>query len=176
MKSCVENYSNLKRRRGVADKARFSEKAESLVRSGLSASLSERVAAVSDLTTAMETARVRKARDESVRDSIVRYLSIGNASGLLPAIYRIESQRVSDQWEQLAVSILRGRYLGLMRTLVQTTEMERDLKLGVDRASFRLSRGPMEGVRKVVDGIVGEGATVGALLVAEERIRAMVLK
>jgi len=176
MTNCLENLTNLKRRRGLADKARFSEKSDFLVRSGLSRSLSERVAAVSDLTTAMETSRIRSERDESVRDSIVRYLSIGNASGLLPAIYRIESQRVSGQWEQLAVSILRSRYLGLMRTLVESTEMERDLKLGVDRASFRLSRGPMEGVRKVVDGIVGEGATVGALLVAEERIRAMVLK
>ena len=176
MVSCLESYSNLRRRRGLADKSRFSEKSESLVRSGLSQALSDRVATVSDLTTAMETSRIRTERNESVRDAIVRYLSIGNASGLLPAIYRIESQRVSDQWEQLAVSILRSRYLGLMRTLVESTEMERDLKLGVDRASFRLSRGPMEEVRKVVDGIVGEGATVGALLVAEERIRAMVLK
>ena len=172
----VPVLKGLGRRRGVADKARFAEYSERLQSKGLSKSVSDRVAAVADLTTVLEIAKVQSSNDESPRDATVRYLAIGNASGLLPAVYRIESQRVSGQWEQLAMEILRGRYLGLLRYLVDNTPIERDLKLGVDRASFRLGRGPLESVKSVVDGIAGEGASVGALLVAEQRVRAAVLK
>jgi NAD-specific glutamate dehydrogenase len=143
---------------------------------GLTTTLSSRVANLVDLTIAREIAMIRVEMGDSVRDAIVRYLAIGNASGLLPAIHRIERRRGAGQWDQLAIGILRSRYVSLLRELVLRTPMDSELKLGVDRAIFRLGRGPLSSISKTVDTIVGEGASVGALLVAEERIRAAVLR
>ena len=108
-----------------------------------------------------EIATLRVEMGDSVRDAIVRYLAIGNASGLLPAVHRIERRRGVGQWDQLAIGILRSRYISLLRELVRRTPLESELKLGVDRASFRLSRGSLSSIGKTVELIVGEGASVG---------------
>ena len=172
----LEVLSNLSRRRGRADRTRIEDISNNMQQKGLSSSLSQRVANLVDLTIAREIAMIRVEMGDSVRDAIVRYLAIGNASGLLPAIHRIERRRGAGQWDQLAIGILRSRYVSLLRELVLRTPMDSELKLGVDRAIFRLGRGPLASIGKTVDAIVGEGASVGALLVAEERIRAAVLR
>ena len=172
----LEVLSNLGRRRGRVDRDRIEDVATGLTQKGLSRSLSDRVTSLVDLTIAREIAKLRVEMGDSVRDAIVRYLAIGNASGLLPAVHRIERRRGAGQWDQLAIGILRSRYISLLRELVRRTPLESELKLGVDRASFRLSRGSLSSIGKTVEMIVGEGASVGALLVAEERIRAAVLR
>jgi hypothetical protein len=172
----LEVLAKLPRRRGRVDRARLEAVAHTLSRKGLSPTLSNRVANWVDLTIAREIAVLRVEMGDTVRDAIVRYLAIGNASGLLPAVHRIERRRVAGQWDQLAVGILRSRYISLLRELVRRTPLDSELKLGVDRASFRLSRGALSSIGKTVDLIVGESASVGALLVAEERIRAAVLR
>jgi glutamate dehydrogenase len=172
----LEVLSNLARRRGRVDRARLEGVSNSMSQKGLSRALSDRVANMVDLTIAREIAMLRVEMGDSVRDAIVRYLAIGNASGLLPAVHRIERRRGAGQWDQLAIGILRGRYISLLRELVRRTPLDAELKLGVDRASFRLGRGALSSIGKTVDLIVGEGASVGALLVAEERIRAAVLR
>ena len=172
----LEVLSNLPRRRGRADRTRIEDISNSMSQKGLSATLSSRVANLVDLTIAREIAMIRVEMGDSVRDAIVRYLAIGNASGLLPAIHRIERRRGVGQWDQLAIGILRSRYVSLLRELVLRTPLDSELKLGVDRAIFRLGRGALSSIGKTVDLIVGEGASVGALLVAEERIRAAVLR
>ena len=63
-----------------------------------------------------------------------------------------------------------------MRELVTRTPLERELKLGVDRASFRLGRGALKDVGNMVDHVLGDAPDVGALLVAEERLRAAILR
>ena len=55
------------------------------------------------------------------------------------------------------------------------TELTSELRLGVDRVSHKLSWGALRELGIMVDGIVGNAPGVGALLVAEERLRAAVL-
>ena len=172
----LEVQAKLGRCRGRVDRDRLEALSNSMSQKGLSPALSNRVAGWVDLTISREIAMLRVEMGDSVRDAIVRYLAIGNASGLLPAVHRIERRRAAGQWDQLAVGILRSRYISLLRELVRRTPLDSELKLGVDRASFRLSRGALSSIGKTVDLIVGESASVGALLVAEERIRAAVLR
>jgi NAD-specific glutamate dehydrogenase len=172
----LEVLAKLPRRRGRVDRSRLEAVSNSMSQKGLSPNLSNRVANWADLTIAREIAMLRVEMGDTVRDAIVRYLAIGNASGLLPAVHRIERRRAAGQWDQLAVGILRSRYISLLRELVRRTPLDSELKLGVDRASFRLGRGALSSIGKTVELIVGESASVGALLVAEERIRAAVLR
>jgi len=164
------------RHRGRTGRARLKELSSGLGVTGFGEALSDKVAALSDLTVASEIAGLRRASKDSLRDAIVRYLAIGKASGLLPAIRLLETRRGSGPWDEVARGILRTRYFLLLRELVSRTPVERELKLGVDRASFRLGRGVLKDVGQMVDHVLGDAPDVGALLVAEERLRAAILR
>ena len=143
---------------------------------GMGDTVAERIAALTDLTVASEIARVQEANNDSLRDAIVRYLAIGNASRLLPAIRTMETRRGSGPWDEVAGGILRARYFSLLREVVLRTSLGAELKLGVDRASFRLGRGALKDVGRMVDHVLGAAPDVGALLVAEERLRAAIIR
>jgi len=110
-----------------------------------------------------------------IRDAIVRYLGVGRGSRLLPAIWAIEDRVSVEESDQVAAGILRTRYFALLRRLVGATSLASELRLGGDRVSHKLYYGPLGGIAAMVDAIVGHSPSVGALLVAEERLRAAVL-
>jgi glutamate dehydrogenase len=172
----AEVLGRLGRHRGRSDRARIAAISEGLVAKGMASGIADKVAGLGELSIASEIAAIRPMHEDSLRDSVVRYLAIGNASRLLGAIRMLEVRRASGHWDQVATGILRTRFFGLLRALVERTPLEGGLKLGVDRASFRLGRGALKGVGEMVDHIVGESPDVGALLVAEERLRGAVLR
>ncbi len=142
---------------------------------GVSERLAQKAVACGDLTLAREIALVRRRTGESVRDGVVRYLGVGRGSRLLQAIWAIEDRVSLDEWDQVAAGILRSRYFSLLQGLVERTPLTSELRLGVDRVSHKLYWGPLKELADMVEGIVGNAPGVGALLVAEERLRAAVM-
>ena len=171
----LEVLGKLGRFRTGEHKDRFSAGVRKLRSLGVPERLAQKATACTDLTLAREITLVQRHFGGSVRDSIVRYLGVGRGSRLLPAIWAIEDRVSLDEWDQVAAGILRTRYFSLLRELVQRTELTSELRLGVDRVSHKLSWGALRELGIMVDGIVGNAPGVGALLVAEERLRAAVL-
>jgi glutamate dehydrogenase len=165
----------LGRHRTGEHKDRYNSRVNRLRSLGVAERLAQKTVACGDLTLAREIALVRRRTGDTVRDAIVRYLGVGRGSRLLPAIWAIEDRISADEWDQVAAGILRTRYFSLLQDLVQRTPLNPELRLGVDRVSHKLYWGPLNGVAKMVDDIVGSAPGVGALLVAEERLRAAVL-
>ena len=115
--------------------------------------------------------------DASLRDVTVRYLAVGTASRLLHAIRIVEDRQGAGTWDATALGILRTRYYGLLRSLAARTELSPEQqRLGAERVAFYLSRDGMKNIADLVDNILGSAPSVGALLVAEERLRAAIIK
>ncbi len=171
----AEVVTKLGRYRTGEHKDRYDEGVAKLRGLGVSERLAQKVTAAGDLTLAREIALVRRRTGESVRDAVVRYLGVGRGSRLLPAIWAIEDRVSQDEWDQVAAGILRSRYFSLLQSLVEATVLTSELRLGVDRVSHKLYWGPLKELADMVDGIVGSAPGVGALLVAEERLRAAVM-
>ncbi len=171
-----EVLAKLGRYRTGEHKDRFSAGVRKLRSLGVSERLAGKVTACWDLTLAREIALVRRRTGEPVRDAVVRYLGVGRGSRLLPAIWAIEDRVSQDEWDQVAAGILRSRYFSLLQGLVESTPLTSELRLGVDRVSHKLYWGPLKELADMVEGIVGNAPGVGALLVAEERLRAAVMR
>jgi glutamate dehydrogenase len=167
--------SKLGRYRTGEHKDRFDANVAKLRSLGVSEKLAQKVTAAGDLTLAREIALVRRRTGDSVRDAVVRYLGVGRGSRLLPAIWAIEDRVSQDEWDQVAAGILRSRYFSLLQSLVESTPLTSQLRLGVDGVSHKLYWGPLKELADMLEGIVGNSPGVGALLVAEERLRAAVM-
>jgi glutamate dehydrogenase len=154
---------------GTAHSTRLEARVDALLRSDVPAAIATKLAGLSKLTTAREVVRTAGGRD--LTDAAVRYLAVGEASRLLPAIRALEARRAESGWDPIAIGILRGRYIRLLRELAIAVEVDEELSLGVDRVATRLALRRLAGLREMVDHILGDQPGIPALLVAEERVR-----
>jgi glutamate dehydrogenase len=161
----------VKRHRGRDEVARCNEEVKILVNKGLPKAAAEKVVSLGDLTLATEIVQLR-GEDESERDAAVRYLAVGQASGILQAVRALESKSSAGRWDTVAVGLLRGRYLDLLAELAGTVQVDGMMKLKTDRLAHKLVWGELSAVRAVADGMLRGKPDVGAYLVAEERLRA----
>ena len=159
--------------RGTAHEGRIEARTEAFSGTSLSLALRRRIAMLGELAVAREVALTHK-DGWSLDDSIVRYLSLGEASRLLPAIRALETRKARGGWDPVAIGILRNRYLLLLRELQDAVDVRREVRLGIDRVATRLGRGELKPLRGLMSHLLGERPDVSALLVAEERVRAWI--
>ncbi len=157
--------------RGTAHEARIDARADAFNGTAIPEDLRRRIALLGELSVAREVARGFDGSME-LDDALVSHLALGEASRLLPAIRALESRKASGGWDPVAIGILRNRYVALLRQLQQTVDVQREVKLGVDRVAARLGRGELAPLRDLMTHLLGERPDVSALLVAEERVRA----
>ena len=119
---------------------------------------------------AREVARAWK-EGTQVSSEVTRYMAIGEASRILPAIRSMEALLATAGWDSVAMGILRTRYILLMRNLLDAVDVGGEVRLGLDRVATGLSRGALKELREEVDHIIGDQPQVSNLLVAEERVR-----
>ena len=134
------------------------------------ASIAARVVALDELVTAREIALLGGQNKDPNYD-IVRYLAVGNASRILPALRALATRRTQGRWDVLALGILRNRFLGLLRQLASGISLGSQTQIGVDRVAVKLRVGALGGLQAEMDQVLGDQPDVSTLLVAEERIR-----
>jgi glutamate dehydrogenase len=168
----------LPRLRGTAHSERLQQRTHEMLALGLPAELAGRVAALGELAVAREISLLRG--DAGGGGAIVRYLALGEASRLLPALRALEVRPTRDRWDPVATGILRHRYLGLMRQLFAVVPLREDVeRLGIDRLAQRLARqgtGELAGLQELMDRVLGSEPDLATLLVAEERVRAWIAR
>ncbi len=167
--------SLIRRNRGRDESSRCTGAVKALEGQGLPKSMAEKVVSGGDLTLATEIVGLRRP-DESERDAVVRYLAVGQATGLLQAVRALETKSSAGRWDTVAVGLLRGRYLDLLGELVQGVDVTGLMKLKTDRLAHKVAWGELSAVRGVADSMLRGKPDVGAYLVAEERLRAAVLR
>ena len=164
--------------RGTAHNERLQQRTTELMALGLPAELAGRLSALGELAVAREITRLRG--DPPGAGAIVRYIAMGEASRLLPAVRALETRRTQDRWDPVAMGILRQRYLGLMRQLFAVVPLAEDVeRLGIDRLAQRLARqgtGELAGLQELMDRVLGADPDLATLLVAEERVRAWIAR
>jgi hypothetical protein len=95
---------------------------------------------------------------------------------VLRVVRAIEDRRTVGTWDPIAMGILRSRYSALLRRLLDSATLDAKLSLDVDGLARRLRAGELAAISGAVEEILAGGADVGAFLVAEERLRAVVLR
>ncbi len=166
--------------RGTVHSDRIQGRRNAYMTAGVSKEVASRLAALGELTVAREVSRLHVDNDgERMGSSIVRYLAIGEASRLLPAVRALELRRTRERWDPVAMAILRNRYLALMRKLVAVVPVGPEVRLGVDRLARRLARegtGVLAPLQDEMDRILGDEPDLPTLLVAEERVHAWIAR
>jgi glutamate dehydrogenase len=158
---------------GTALESRLESRMDELSGTPVSADVRRQIALLGELAAAREIARAW-IDGESIDDAIVRYLSLGEASRLLPAVRALESRKARGGWDPVAIGILRNRYILLIRQLQDAVDVRREVRLGVDRVATRLGRGVLKPLRVLMSHLLKDQPDVSALLVAEERVRAWI--
>ena len=156
---------------GTLHQERLRERAEALPE--IPQDLARRIAALGELTTASELIRLPE-DGLSLEEQVVRYLAIGEASRLLPTIRALETRKASGGWDPVAISIIRNRFILQMRSLVSAFHLGQEARLGVDRVTLRLSRNHLASLSHEMEVFLSDVSDIAALLVAEERLRAII--
>ena len=167
----AEALKALSRCRGTVHEARIRARAETYESRLISRNAAKPLSLLGELTVAREIAKGHP-EGERLASSVIRYLSVGEASRLLPAIRALETRQAQGGWDPVAIGILRNRYIRLLRELVDAVDIGPEVRLGVDRVTTRLGREDLKDLQQLMDHILGEQPTIAALLVAEERVRA----
>jgi glutamate dehydrogenase len=141
--------------------------------SEIPAELARRIAILGELTLASEVIGLPE-EGLDLSGQLVRYLSIGEASRLLPTIRALEVRKASGGWDPVAIAIIRNRYLHQMRALVRSFTLGPEARLGVDRVTLRLTRNRLADLSARMDEILTDASDISALLVAEERLRGLI--
>ncbi len=155
---------------GTAHEGRFEARVDEFNGTPIPGGVRKRIALLGELATAREVA-LSWSSDETVDDALVRYLALGEASRLLPAVRALEVRKASGGWDPVAIGILRNRYILLLRQLQSAVDVRREVRLGVDRVATRLGRGELKPLRELMSHLLSQTPDVSALLVAEERVR-----
>ena len=124
------------------------------------------------LPIAREIALMLEEQPDSNRNGIVRYLSVGEASGLLPLLRALSERPSATRWDSIAFGILRNRLLQRLRRLALETEIGSEMRLGVDRLSSKLSRGALQVLSEELEGLASH-PDLANVIVANERVRAL---
>jgi glutamate dehydrogenase len=111
-----------------------------------------------------------KRAGSSFPEMVVRHLAVARASRLQEVLEDLATRPASGQWDPIALNILHSRFHKLLRLLVGKTKIEGKIE-SVDALEPKLKTGPLAGVRRQVDQLVGDTPpAVATLLVLEERV------
>lgn len=166
-----EVLKQLPRVRGAAHQEQLSTMTQQHLERGIPASTASKIAVLTKLTIAREIALLHKPEDR-VSHTVIRYISVGEATGILPALRKIRVEQTEGPWDQVALAILRNRFFSLMRDLYHAIPLGPEVRLGVNRIKRRLIRkGPLGQLTTEIDRLLGSRPDTAMLLVAEERIR-----
>jgi len=157
--------------RGAAHQEQLKKMGEVHIDRGIPENIAVKIATLTKLTIAREIALLHKP-DDRVSHTIIRYISVGEATGILPALRAMRIEQTSGPWDQVALAILRNRFFLLMRELYAAIPLGPEVRLGVNRIKRRLVRkGPLSTLTQEVESLLGSRPDTAMLLVAEERIR-----
>ena len=147
---------------------------EKMVGAGIPRTAAEKIVRAGSTARASEICRISKERGESIRDTALLYQAVGVASGMTPTLRSIASRRGDGRWDPVALGIQRTRYRVLLRELVCATSVTgAALRFGVERGVEAVSTDKVKAVAAVISHVVGKEPDVAALLVGEQRIRAV---
>lgn len=145
-----------------------------LVGSGIPAEAAALVARAGSAARASEICFLSARRGESIRDTALLYQALGVASGLTATLRGIAARRGVGRWDPVALGIQRTRYRMLLRELALRSDVKgAALRFGVERGVELVSDERVKAVADVVAQVVGKEPDVAALLVGEQRIRAV---
>jgi glutamate dehydrogenase len=156
---------------GAAKDDRLASRVQTLVSREIPPRLARRIARLGEVSIAREVALLNNG-EESLGESLVRYLAVGEASRILPATRALTSRKSSGGWDPVATGILRYRYTCLLRSLIGVLPRDGDVRLGADRMAARLGLRRLRDLQELLDHILGDQPCVAALLVAEARVKA----
>ena len=166
-----EVLRQLPRVRGAAHQEQLATMTQQQLERGIPESTAAKIAAMAKLTIAREIALLHQPNDR-ISHTVIRYISVGEATGILPALRKIRVEQTSGPWDQVALAILRNRFFALMRDLYAAIPLGPEVRLGVNRIKRRLIRkGPLGQLTTEVDRLLSARPDTAMLLVAEERIR-----
>lgn len=171
----AEVLSNVAGHRATAQEERARARADQYVGIKVPATTAGRIVALEDLVTAREIALLG-GKGATGPAGIVRYLAVGEASRILPALRALAVRKTQGRWDAIAMGILKNRFLALLRQMVDGLDIGAKAQLGVDRVAFQLLKGPLGGLQAEMDRVLGDQPDVATLLVAEERIRGFVAR
>ena len=166
----AEALARIGRMKGTALEARLDDRAAKHINRSMPKALAARIAVLGEVAVAREVARAWK-EGTHVSSEVTRYMAIGEASRILPAIRSMEALSAAAGWDSVAMGILRTRYILVMRNLLDAVDVGGEVRLGLDRVATGLSRGALKELREEVAHIIGDQPQVSNLLVAEERVR-----
>ena len=157
--------------RGAEHQEQLQKMAESHIERGIPENIAIKIATLTKLTIAREIALIHDPADR-VSHTIIRYISVGEATGILPALRAMRIEQTSGPWDQVALAILRNRFFLLMRQLYAAIPLGPEVRLGVNRIKRRLvKKGPLGTLTQEVERLLSSRPDTAMLLVAEERIR-----
>ena len=166
-----EVLRQLPRVRGAAHQEQLANMTQQQLERGIPEPTAAKIAALAKLTIAREIALLHNPGDR-VSHTVIRYISVGEATGILPALRKIRVEQTTGPWDQVALAILRNRFFALMRELYAAIPLGPEVRLGVNRIKRRLIRkGPLGQLTTEVDRLLSSRPDTAMLLVAEERIR-----
>jgi len=166
-----EVLRQLPRVRGAAHQEQLAKMSAAHLERGIPENIAQRIATLTKLTIAREIAMLHN-EDDRVSHTVIRYISVGEATGILPALRAMRIEQTSGPWDQVALAILRNRFFLLMRQLYAAIPLGPEVRLGVNRIKRRLIRkGPLGTLTAEVENLLGSRPDTAMLLVAEERIR-----
>jgi glutamate dehydrogenase len=130
---------------------------EHLVNRGIPAALARGIVDAASGVSASEVCALSDGGD--IEATATRYQALGHASGLVPLLAAIATRKAEGRWDPIALGILRLRYTALLRDLY--------------RSGVPADSSVSKSVAALVEGVLGYNADVAALLVGEQRIRAV---
>jgi glutamate dehydrogenase len=166
-----EVLRHLPRVRGAAHQEQLAKMGQGHLERGIPEATAAKIATLTKLTIAREIALLHDPKDR-VNHTVIRYISVGEATGILPALRKMRVEQTSGPWDQVALAILRNRFFALMRSLYVAIPLGAEVRLGVNRIKRRLIRkGPLGQLTNEVERLLSSRPDTAMLLVAEERIR-----
>ena len=169
-----EALSVISATRSGADATFAKNAVDKIAASGIDTELATRIVVASSTVRASEICSISRRSGESIRDTAVLYQAIGQASGLTQTLRSMAGRRGEGRWDGIATGIQRIRYRAILCDLVlQSRQKGSSLRFGVDRGVELVSSPTVKGVAEVVQRIVGKEPDTAALLVGEQRIRAV---
>jgi glutamate dehydrogenase len=166
-----EVLRQLPRVRGAAHQEQLTKMGQGHLDRGIPEATSLKIATLTKLTVAREIALLHEP-GARVSHTVIRYIAVGEATGILPALRAMRIERTSGPWDQVALSILRNRFFLLMRQLYGAIPLGPEVRLGINRIKRRLTRhGPLSALANEVDRLLSSRPDIAMLLVAEDRIR-----
>ncbi|MAA78611.1 MAG: hypothetical protein CL916_05080 [Deltaproteobacteria bacterium] len=130
--------------------------------------LAQKIATLSELCSANEIV-LSKTKETSLKNAVVSYYALGEASCFLPIIRLLEDRRSSGGWDPAAKAILQSRFLHLQGLLVDGIDLGPELQIGVDRLVQRLKIGRLKSLSEEMDAITADAGDLASLIVANAR-------